>query len=289
MLNIILQTEKKIRNQRGIISGNGLLQGINFGNIFECLLTNDPPMISLAESIFKLVLHTQDSCFTGIANILEYKNFVLVNLLLEFIQNPDTCGVAVSLFCECILRLHSPTSSKFIALLSENQSIFFSLITSSSRKSQHNGLKLLYAFLQNNYENLSKPLLLPALDILFTSSRCNVLHYLIGQIVKIIFSQNTSELPLYLLQSGHLTGRLLKAYQNKRENEHYGHIVNIAKWIMDSPYGAVDEMVLSSSWNSFYEEFVVEYIEKPGLSPPAMELRELACKSKTPLSPGEAI
>jgi hypothetical protein len=313
LVNIILQSEKKIRGGNGyenLVPGC-LLQGISLGQHFERLLNCDPPMISLSESIFKLVLQTQDTNFPGILDTFTYKNYAIINTLLDLMKNPDTCNDAVSFFCS-ILGVHSTNipehiSSHFIDILSENQDIFTSLIESPSKILQYNALKLTYHFLQqHNCEIFAKPLLLPSLDIFFISTRSNVLHYLISQIIKTILNFPTDEYPSILLLKGQLTKRILKSHRLSLSSslpagrstngsaggstEHFGYMVNISKWIMDSPHvGLIDDIVKSSQWKSFYQNFVLESIQKQGLLPPTIELRDQNHKPKTTLYSGEAI
>jgi hypothetical protein len=252
-------------------------------------------MISLSESIFKLVLQTQDTNFPGILNTFTYNNYSIINTLLDLMKAPDTCNDAVSFFCDCILVVHSSRipediSSQFIDILSDNESIFTSLITSPSKRLQYNALKLTYHFLKHNCHIFAKPLLLPSLDIFFTSSRSNVLHYLISEIIHCVLSLPTDEYPSILLLKGQLIKRILKAYRSGFSgNEHFGFLINIAKWIMESPYGLKDEMVLSTKWKLFYENFVIESIQRQGLLPPTIELRDQNLKSKNTHYSGEAI
>jgi len=297
--------------------GDCLLQSCNSGQHIERLLTCDPPMISLSESIFKLVLQTQDTHFSGILNTFTYNNYSIINKLLDLMKEPDTCNDAVSFFCDCILVIHSTRipetiSSHFMDILSDHESLFTTLITSPSKRLQYNALKLTYHFLTHRCEIFAKPLIIPSLDIFFSSTRSNVLHYIISQIIHYVLTLPSDEYPSILLQKGQLTKRILKAYHSYVNpglfkcptssginpqsdipavsgNEHLGFLINISKWIMESPYGVKDNRVLTSTkWKSFYENFVIESIQKQGLLPPTIELRELNLKSKSTPS-GEAI
>jgi len=114
-LTLILQTEKKYHTQHEGVSESCLLKEINLAEHFQRLLTCDPPVISLVESIFKLVNQTQGNNFSGILNTYTYQNYAIPHLLLDLMKNPDTCNDATSLFCDCFLKLHSHTSPEVSA------------------------------------------------------------------------------------------------------------------------------------------------------------------------------
>jgi len=237
-------------------------------------------MISLSESLFKLVLQTQSPTFSGLVNTFTYKDYAIIKRLLELMKAPETCYDAVSSFCSILVVNSSGVSdisSQFIEVLSENQEIFTSLITSPSKILKYNALRLTLHFLQYKCEIIAKPLLLPALDILFTSPRSNVLHFLIGQIIQCILKFPTDEFPSILLLKGQLTKRILKVSKGSliSGNEHFGFMKNIAKWIMESPYGEKDAIVMTTKWNLFYQNFVIESLQKQGLLSPTIELRDL--------------
>jgi len=210
-------------------------------------------------------------------------------------KNPDTCNDATSLFCDCFLMLHSHTSpevsAQFYEILSSNQPLFQVLITSSSKRIQYNALRLTHSLLINHCEELAKPLLLSCMDIFFASPRCNVIHYIICQIIQSIFKNTSPEFPQLLLEKGHLTERILTAYKSPQSgNEYYGHMVNIAKWITESPYCRIDETLQTQQWVSWYQNYVEKTFSKPCLLPPTIELRDQNRKSqKTTLPNGEAI
>jgi len=234
---------------------------------------------------------TAGNNFIGLLNTIEYNDYFIVQTVIGLIKNPDTCHDAVSLLCDCILVIHAgntsePGRSYFTGILSQHQDLFHSLISSSSKIIQHNGLKLLDHFLRKKCENLTKPHLLTCLDIFFTTQRGNVIHNTVSEMVNSVFNCSfSSDLALLLLTTGNIADRILTAYdsrklfQYKEQYLYYGHLAKMAKSMMESNIVVENEEILKSErWKYFYQNFVLIYVNQKELLPPSLELRTLKQK-----------
>jgi len=243
-----------------------ILQGINLIPIFERLLTLDTPAVSLAESIYKLVVMTIGNNCSSILNTFDHKNYALTQMALDLIKNQSTCAEAVSFFGECLLSTYGSTYNiypQFISILSSHEQLFQSLITSSSKIVQLSGLKLILYFLKHKCEQFASPLILSCLDIFFNSPRGNVLHTLILEIIQTAFKLPNPDISMILLQKGNFAKQILEACENRdQEKLYYGCLYKMAHWITISPYGEMDDVIQSERWKIFYENDVLRFMQK---------------------------
>jgi len=270
LLNMILNIEKKVFTKMGKQDrSESILQGINLTPIFERFLTLDPPAVSLADSIYKLVVMTIGNNCSSILNTFDHQNYALTQMALDLIKHQSTCSEAVSFLGECLLATYGAnvtsnnTHPQFISILSSHEQLFQSLITSTSKIVQLSGLKLIHYFLKHKCEQFASPLILSCLDIFFNSQRGNVFHTQILEIIQTVFKLPTPDISLILLQKGNLAKQILEACENRdQEKLYYGHLYKMAHWISLSPYAEMDEVIQSERWKIFYETVVVRFMQK---------------------------
>jgi len=270
LLNMILNIEKKVFTKMGKQDrSDSILQGINLTPIFERLLTLDTPAVSLAESIYKLVVMTIGNNCSSILNTFDHQNYALTQMALGLIKSQSTCSEAVSFLGECLFATYGAnvTSNnihpQFISILSSHEQLFQTLISSTSKIVQLSGLKLIHYFLKHKCEQFASPLILSCLDIFFNSQRGNVFHTQILEIIQTVFKLPTPDVSLILLQKGNFAKQILEACENRdQEKLYYGHLYKMAHWLTLSPYGEIDEVIQSERWKVFYETVVVRFMQK---------------------------